>query len=195
MKRALDYKRLFSVKKFIQGRRRGIGMFPANQSDTRHLLPPILLPDETMVDVDKSERLHILLVEHSSERADLIMKSLDDAQMDCRIHRVADLIEAMAYLREDMPYFNAPRPDFVILGQSQEHICCCELLAEVRRNGRFAGLQTIGVKDPWWQRLPPNKAPMPFACCDINRVKVVQLGETVRDMESNSLRNLLQTYG
>lgn len=147
-----------------------------------------------MVDIDKNERLHILLVEHCSERSSLIKQILDDADVECRLHRVADLMEALAYLREDMPYFNAPRPDFVILGQSQEHICCCELLLEVRRNPRFAGLQTLGVKDGWWQRLPPNKAPVPFACCDIERVTVARLGETVRDMEPASMRNLLQTY-
>ena len=150
--------------------------------------------NSVMVDIDKNERLQILLVEHASERSDLIRQSLDDAGVDCRLHRVADLMEALAYLREDMPYFNAPRPDFVILGQSQEHICCCELLSEVRRNTRFAGLQALGVKDSWWQRLPPNKAPLPFACCDIERVKVGSLGDAIHEMESGSLRNLLRTY-
>lgn len=148
-----------------------------------------------MVEIDKYERLHVLLVEHAAERSDLIRKSLDDAGTDCRVHRVADLIEAMAYLREDTPYFNAPRPDFVILGHSQEHICCCELLNEVRRNSRFAAVQLVGVKDSWWHRLPPGSAPMPFACCDIQRVKVGQLGETVKELEEGSLRNLLSTYG
>lgn len=147
-----------------------------------------------MVEIDKNERLHILLVEHSSERSEIIKQMLDDAGIECRLHRVADLMEALAYLRSDMPYFNAPRPDFVILGQSQEHICCCELLAEVRRNARFAGLQTLGIKDSWWQRLPPNKAPVPFACCDVDRVKVTRLGETVREKEAGSMRNLLRTY-
>ena len=148
-----------------------------------------------MVEIDKNERLHVLLVEHSSERSELVKTSLESSGLDCRMHRVADLMEALAYLREDMPYFNAPRPDFVILGQSQEHICCCELLAEVRRNPRFAGLQTVGVKDSWWQRLPPGKAPIPFACCELERVKVSRLGESVRELEGGSLRSLLQTYG
>lgn len=148
-----------------------------------------------MVEIDKNERLHVLLVEHSSERSELVKTSLESSGLDFRMHRVADLMEALAYLREDMPYFNAPRPDFVILGQSQEHICCCELLAEVRRNPRFAGLQTVGVKDSWWQRLPPGKAPIPFACCELERVKVSRLGESVRELEGGSLRSLLQTYG
>lgn len=147
-----------------------------------------------MVDIDKNERLHVLLVEHSSERSDMVKKSLEDAAIDCRIHRVADLMEALAYLREDMPYFNAPRPDFVILGQSQEHICCCELLAEVRRNPRFAGLQTVGIKDSWWQRLPPGRAPVPFTCCDLDRVKVERLGSSISELEGGSLRNLLRSY-
>ena len=147
-----------------------------------------------MVDIDKNEPLHILLVEHSAERSELVKQSLQDAGIECRMHRVADLMEAIAYLREDMPYFNAPRPDFVILGQSQEHICCCELLAEVQNNRRFAAVQTIGIKDSWWQRLPSGKAPIPFACCDINRVKIAQLGTTIVELEPGSLRNLLQSY-
>ncbi len=152
------------------------------------------LLDYEMVDIDENERLHVLLVEHSSERSGLVKKSLDKAGIDCRMHRVADLMEAMAYLREDMPYFNAPRPDFVILGQSQEHICCCELLREVRRNPRFAGLQAIGVKDSWWQRLPPKKAPIPFACCDLERVRIEKLAETLKTLEAGSLRRLLHAY-
>lgn len=147
-----------------------------------------------MVDIDKNERLHFLLVEHSSERSELVKKSLEEAEIDCRMHRVADVMEAIAYLREDMPYFNAPRPDFVILGQSQEHICCCELLSEVRQNPRFAGLQTVGIKDSWWQRLPPGKAPIPFACCDLERVKVARLGAAIKELEPGSLRSLLQSY-
>lgn len=148
-----------------------------------------------MVDIDVNDRLHILLIEQESERSDLVKKALDEADVDYRLHRVADLVEAMAYLREDMPYFNAPRPDFVILGQSQEHVCCCELLAEVRRNSRFAGLQTIGVKDPWWQRLPAGKAPIPYACCNLERVAMSRLSETIKEREAHSLRNLLATYG
>ncbi|MGI9232084.1 MAG: hypothetical protein ACR2RD_00500 [Woeseiaceae bacterium] len=147
-----------------------------------------------MAQTDTNERLHVLLVEHSSERSGLVMKSFDDARIDYRLHRVADLMEAIAYLREDMPYFNAPQPDFVILGPSQEHICCCELLAEVRRNPRYAGLQTLGVRDSWWQRLPPNKSPIPFACCDLDRVKISRLGEKIRELEGGSLRSLLQSY-
>jgi hypothetical protein len=147
-----------------------------------------------MVDIDKNEPLHILLVEHSAERSELVKTSLDDAGVECRMHRVADLMEAIAYLREDMPYFNAPRPDFVVLGQSQEHICCCELLAEIGKNRRFAGVQTIGVRDSWWQRLPPGKAPMPFTCCELDRVKVARLGDTIKELEPGSLRSLLQSY-
>jgi len=148
-----------------------------------------------MVDIDTNERSHILLVEHDSERSDLVKQALENAEMDCRLHRVADLMEAVAYLREDMPYFNAPRPDFVILGQSQEFTCCCELLAEVRRRPRFAGLQVIGLKDPWWQQLPPNNAPVPFACCGLQRTRLSRLAVTIIKLEAGCLRNLLQTYG
>ena len=148
-----------------------------------------------MVDTDRIERLNVLLVEHSSARSEVVKKALDDAPINCRIHRVADLVEAVAYLREDMPYFNAPRPDFVILGQSQEHVCCCELLTEVRCNPRFAGLQAIGIRDSWWQRLPPNKAPVPFACCDLDRVKASRLAETITELEDGSLRSLLRRGG
>lgn len=147
-----------------------------------------------MVEIDRNESLRLLLVEHSSKRSDQIKQTLDDARLKYRLHRVADQIEALAYLRADMPYFSAPRPDFVILGQSQEHVCCCQLLAEVRCHPRFAGLQVVGVKDAWWQRLPPNTAPVPFACCDIDRVKGGRVGETIRELESGSLRNLLKTY-
>lgn len=147
-----------------------------------------------MVEIDTNEHLHILLIENDSERSDLVKQALEDAQIDCRLHRVADLVEAMAYLREDMPYFNAPRPDFVILGQSQEHTCCCDLLTEVRSKPRFAGLQVIGLKDPWWQHLPPNNAPVPFACCTLKRTKIARLADTVKELEAGCLRNLLQTH-
>ena len=149
----------------------------------------------TMVDIDKNEPQHILLVEHSAERSELVKQSLLNAGVECRMHRVADLMEAIAYLREDMPYFNAPRPDFVILGQSQEHICCCELLTEVQKIRRLAGVQTVSIKDTWWQRLPAGKAPIPFTCCDIDRVRASQLGDKIRELEPGSLRNLLHSSG
>ena len=80
------------------------------------------------------------------------------------------------------------------LGQAEDFWRLRELLSEVRTNRRLASLRVIGIRDSWWKRLPPSKAPVPFACCHVDRVKVARLGEKIKELESGSLRNLLRDY-
>lgn len=148
-----------------------------------------------MAVANRVEKVHVLLVEDSSKRSNRVNSALRDSGIACQIHRVANLIEAMAYLRADMPYLNAPRPDFVILGPSQEHCCCCELLSEVRGNPSFAGLQTVGVRESSPHHEAVGEAPIPFACCDLDRVSVDRLGNAIREPAASAVQSLPRSYG
>ena len=148
-----------------------------------------------MATAGRIEKVHILLVEDSSKRSNRVTSALRDSGIACQIHRVANLIEAMAYLRADMPYLNAPRPDFVILGASQEHSCCCELLSEVRGNPRFARLKTVGVRDSSSHHEAVGEAPIPFTCCDLDRVTVDRIGNSIQEPVGSALESLTSSYG
>lgn len=58
---------------------------------------------------------HILLVEDSPSDADLVIEVLADFQPHHQIHVVENGVAAIAFLRRQTPYSQAPRPDLVLL--------------------------------------------------------------------------------
>jgi CheY-like chemotaxis protein len=57
----------------------------------------------------------VLLVEDNPGDARLAMEALKDCQANSNLHWVQDGVEAMAFLRRVGEYFEAPRPDVILL--------------------------------------------------------------------------------
>ena len=63
----------------------------------------------------KSDSLQILLVEDSPEDALLAREALREAQISTELHHVEDGDDAIAFVRRQDSYGDAPRPDLIIL--------------------------------------------------------------------------------
>jgi len=80
----------------------------------------------------RGEPIEILLVEDSQDDADLTMDALREGRVRNRITHVEDGIEAMAYLRREGRYSEAPRPDLVLLDWRMPRKNGQEVLTEVK---------------------------------------------------------------
>jgi two-component system, chemotaxis family, response regulator Rcp1 len=78
--------------------------------------------------------IEILLVEDSTEDAELTMHSLKDGRVRNRIHWVEDGEEAMAFLYRQGRYAGAPRPDLILLDLNMPRKSGHEVLAEVKEH-------------------------------------------------------------
>ena len=76
--------------------------------------------------------VEILLVEDNPADADLTMENFADLKIANTLHHVSDGVEAMAFLRREAPYADAPRPDLVLLDLNLPRKDGREVLTEVK---------------------------------------------------------------
>jgi CheY-like chemotaxis protein len=86
--------------------------------------------------------IEILLVDDDPDEAGLTMETLRQNRV-CRnrVLWVEDGEEALAVLRKEGPYADAPRPDLVLLDLNMPRMGGMEVLAEIKRH-------------PEWKRIP-----------------------------------------
>jgi CheY-like chemotaxis protein len=80
----------------------------------------------------RGEPIEILLVEDSPDDAHLTMDALRDGRVRNNITHLEDGVEAMAFLRREGAYANAPRPDLILLDLNTPRKSGREVLAEVK---------------------------------------------------------------
>jgi CheY-like chemotaxis protein len=76
--------------------------------------------------------IRILLVEDSPSDAAMTVSALREGRIVNDMHVVTDGEEAMAFLRHQYPYANAPRPDLIVLDLNLPKKDGREVLAEVK---------------------------------------------------------------
>jgi CheY-like chemotaxis protein len=74
----------------------------------------------------------ILLVEDSPSDADLTEEALSDGKVVNKLHWVEDGVQALAFLRRQGKYANAPRPDLILLDLNLPKKDGREVLAEIK---------------------------------------------------------------
>lgn len=76
--------------------------------------------------------VHVLLVEDNPGDADLTCETFETSRLSLDIVVVVDGEQALAYLRRQPPYTEAPRPDIVLLDLNVPKISGRQVLAEMR---------------------------------------------------------------
>ncbi len=89
-----------------------------------------------------SDPIRILLVEDNPGDVELMRANLDMLKILHQLHVVGDGLEAMAFLRREAPWEDAPRPDLVLLDVNLPGKSGHEVLADMKRDPE---LRTIAV--------------------------------------------------
>src|SRR3954464_13778924 len=88
----------------------------------------------SMPNSTRGEPIEILLVEDSPDDADLTIDALRDGRVKNHISHVEDGVEAMAFLRREGKYADAPRPDLILLDLNMPRKNGREVLAEIKQD-------------------------------------------------------------
>jgi two-component system response regulator len=81
---------------------------------------------------DRIKPIEILLVEDSPTDALLTRRALENRKLINRLHVVEDGVKAVAFLRRQPPYADAPRPQLILLDLNMPRKDGREVLAEIK---------------------------------------------------------------
>jgi chemotaxis family two-component system response regulator Rcp1 len=87
--------------------------------------------------------VEILLVEDNPGDVRLTIEALRDAKVRNNLHVARDGVEAMAFLRREGPYANAPRPDLILLDLNLPRKDGREVLAEIKADARLRAIPVV----------------------------------------------------
>jgi chemotaxis family two-component system response regulator Rcp1 len=92
---------------------------------------------------DHSMTIEVLLVEDSPGDVRLTQEAFRDSGKPVRLHLAADGIEAMAFLRREGKYAEAPRPDLILLDLNLPRLDGREVLAMIKKDQNLKIIPTI----------------------------------------------------
>ena len=89
-----------------------------------------------MKEIDKGacRPIEILMVEDNPGDVRLTVEALKEAKVRNNLHTVEDGVEALAFLRREGRYAEAPRPDLVLLDLNLPKMNGREVLAEIKED-------------------------------------------------------------
>ena len=87
--------------------------------------------------------IHVLLVEDSPGDVRLTREAFRETNMAINMHVATDGVEAMAFLRQESPYENSPRPDLVLLDLNLPKMDGREVLAHIKADESLKTIPTV----------------------------------------------------
>jgi CheY-like chemotaxis protein len=90
-----------------------------------------------MGDMTELRPAEILLVEDNPGDARLTMEALREGKLRNNLYHVKDGVEAMAFLKREEPFAEAPMPDLILLDLNLPRKDGREVLSEIRQDRRL----------------------------------------------------------
>ena len=92
---------------------------------------------------NKPKQTEVLLVEDNLGDVGLAREAFRDVNSAVRLHLAADGIEAMAFLRKQGAYNDAPRPDLIVLDLNLPKMNGREVLAQIKSDANLKIIPTV----------------------------------------------------
>jgi len=91
----------------------------------------------------RAEPIEILLVEDSPSDVDLTREALEDTKVHNNLSVVGDGVEAIAFLKREGQYANAPHPDLILLDLNLPKMGGREVLAEIKNDPNLRRIPVV----------------------------------------------------
>lgn len=88
-------------------------------------------------------RIDVLLVEDNPGDVRLTREAFREANEFIHVHVASDGVEAMAFVRQEGPHANAPRPDLILLDLNLPKMDGREVLAQLKGDDHLKTIPTI----------------------------------------------------
>ena len=95
----------------------------------------------------RAQPIEILLVEDSPSDVDLTREALEDTKVHNNLSVVGDGVEALAFLRQEGQYADAPHPDLILLDLNLPKKDGREVLAEIKADPTLRRIPGRGADD------------------------------------------------
>jgi diguanylate cyclase (GGDEF)-like protein len=92
---------------------------------------------------ERSSPIDVLLIEDSPGDVRLTEEAFRDSKLTIRLHVAWDGVEAMAFLRREGPFADAPRPDFILLDLNLPRLGGREVLAHIKGDEGLKAIPTV----------------------------------------------------
>jgi len=93
--------------------------------------------------IEDSGELQVLLVEDSPGDVRLTREAFREANRAIKLHVASDGVEAMAFLRREGVYADAPRPDFILLDLNLPRMDGREVLEQIKGDESLKTIPTV----------------------------------------------------
>jgi CheY-like chemotaxis protein len=93
--------------------------------------------------ITRGRAIDILLVEDSPGDVRLTREAFRETNGAVTMHVASDGVEAMAFLKQEGPYANAPRPDFVLLDLNLPRMDGREVLVHIKEDPLLSSIPVI----------------------------------------------------
>lgn len=92
---------------------------------------------------EANQFLNVLLVEDSPGDVRLTQEAFRDANLAVRLHVANDGVQAMAFLRQEGDYAEAPRPDLTLLDLNMPKMDGRQVLAQIKADDILRTIPTV----------------------------------------------------
>ena len=93
--------------------------------------------------MDRPKQLDILLVDDDPADVELTEEALEESKLVVKLHNVGDGIEAMAFLKKEGAYSNAPKPDLILLDLNMPRKDGRQVLAEMKEDPELKAIPVV----------------------------------------------------
>jgi two-component system, chemotaxis family, response regulator Rcp1 len=128
--------------------------------------------------------VEILLVEDSPTDVLLAKEALEDSRIANNLHTVPDGVAAMAFLRREGKYKNAPRPGLILLDLNLPKMDGREVLAEIKNDENLKRIPVVVLTTSKNEGDVMKAYGLHANCYVVKPVNFEQFAKVVRSIES-----------